>query len=111
MSDLQDNNNNLSEGIRKAIRRRYTVVLFLFFIPVLMILFTIIKVQFVEGAAWKALGAQLTMEDVLVPPNRGNILSQDGQLMASTVPYYGLYMDFQAVNQDTFFRYLNPLCN
>jgi cell division protein FtsI (penicillin-binding protein 3) len=110
MSDLQDNNNNLSEGIRKAIRRRYTVVLFLFFIPVLMILFTIIKVQFVEGAAWKALGAQLTMEDVLVPPNRGNILSKDGQLMASTVPYYGLYMDFQAVNQDTFFHYLNPLC-
>ena len=59
------------------------------------------------GEIW---GEKSKMEDVLVPANRGNILSQDGQLMASTVPYYTLFMDFQAVDQDTFFHYLNPLC-
>lgn len=102
--------NNFSEEVRKDIRRRYTVVVLLLFIPILMILATIFKVQFVQGKAWRDLGEKSKMEDVLVPSNRGNILSQDGQLMASTVPYYTLYMDFQAVNQDTFFHYLNPLC-
>lgn len=108
MSEPQ--NNNLSEEIRKAIRRRYTVVIVLFYFVFVAILFTIFKIQFAEGKEWRELGAKLKMEDVLVPPNRGNILSQDGQLMASTVPYYALYMDFQAVDQDTFLHYLNPLC-
>ncbi|MDD3906696.1 MAG: penicillin-binding protein [Bacteroidales bacterium] len=106
----QRNSNNFSEEVRKDIRRRYTVVVLLFFIPILMIFGTILKVQLVEGKAWRDLGEKSKMEDVLVPSNRGNILSQDGQLMASTVPYYALYMDFQAVDQDTFFHYLNPLC-
>jgi len=106
----EKNSNNFSEEVRKEIRRRYTVVVMLLFLPILLILGTIAKVQFVQGKAWKDLGAELMMEDVLVPPNRGNILSQDGQLMASTVPSYALYMDFQAVDQDTFLRYLNPLC-
>ncbi|MDD4922225.1 MAG: penicillin-binding protein, partial [Bacteroidales bacterium] len=104
-------NNNFSEEVRKDIRRRYSVVVLLFFIPILMIFGTIFKVQFVEGKAWRDLGEMSKMENVLVPSNRGNILSQDGQLMASTVPYYALYMDFQAVDQDTFFHYLRPLCD
>ena len=82
-------NNNLSETIRKAIRRRYTIVIVLFYIAFVAILVTILRIQFVEGKQWKSLGAKLKMEDVLVPSNRGNILSRDGQLMASTVPYYG----------------------
>jgi len=106
----QINKNNFSEEVRKQIRRRYTVVVLLFFVPILLIFWTIIKVQFIQGKAWRNLGEKSKMEDVLVPSNRGNILSQDGQLMASTVPYYALYMDFQAVDQDTFFRYLKPLC-
>jgi len=106
----QINKNNFSEEVRKEIRRRYTVVVLLLFIPILLIFGTIFKVQFTQGKAWRDLGAKSKMEDVLVSSNRGNILSQDGQLMASTVPYYALYMDFQAVDQDTFFHYLNPLC-
>lgn len=106
----QKNNSNFSEEVRKEIRRRYTVVVLLFFVPVLIIFATILKVQLSEGKAWRELGKKSKMEDVLVPSNRGNILSYDGQLMASTVPYYALYMDFQAVDQDTFFHYLTPLC-
>lgn len=107
----ENNNTNLSEVIRKQIRRRYTIVLFLFALPVLIIFIRIGKVQFVEGKEWRALAKKQKKENVEVPPNRGNILSRDGQLMASTVPTYALYMDFQAVNEDTFLCYINPLCN
>jgi cell division protein FtsI (penicillin-binding protein 3) len=107
----ENNNTNFSENIRKQIRRRYTIVLFLFTIPVLIIFVRIAKVQFVEGKEWREFAKKQKKENVEVPPSRGNILSRDGQLMASTVPTYALYLDFQAINPDTFFCYINQLCN
>jgi len=107
----ETNNTNFSEDIRKQIRRRYTIVLFLFTIPVFIIFFTIVKVQFVQGKEWRELANKQKKENVEVSPSRGNILSRDGKLMASTIPTYALYMDFQAVNQDTFFCYINQLSN
>jgi len=106
----EHNNTNLSEEIRKKIRRRYNLVFYVFFIFIFIIFIQVGKVQFVEGKAWRALEKQQKKENVEVAPNRGNIYSRDGQLMASTVPSYSLYMDFQAVNPDTLFEYINPLC-
>lgn len=106
----ENSNNNFSENVRKQIRRRFTAVMLLFFLLLIVIFCRIIKIQFVEGSAWRALAKKQKKENVEVLPNRGNILSRDGQLMASTIPVYALYMDFQAVDQDTFFHYLNPLC-
>jgi cell division protein FtsI (penicillin-binding protein 3) len=108
MSD-QPNNNQLNEKIRKDIRRRYTVMVVLFFIPVLVILYNVFFIQFVEGDAWNKEAFKDRQEDRAVSANRGNILSCDGELMASTVPSYQLLMDFKSVDKDTFLHYLNPL--
>ena len=35
-------------------------------------------------------------ENVIVHPTRGNIISADGKLMASSLPEYKIYMDFKA---------------
>ena len=45
---------------------------------------------------WTEVADRLKRDSVLVKPNRGNILSCDGQLMASTIPEYRIFMDFQA---------------
>lgn len=45
---------------------------------------------------WTEIAARLKRDSVTVKPNRGNILSCDGQLMASSIPEYRLYMDFLA---------------
>lgn len=45
---------------------------------------------------WLDVASRLTRENVSVKPNRGNILSCDGQLMASSIPEYRIYMDFKA---------------
>jgi cell division protein FtsI (penicillin-binding protein 3) len=105
------NDNNMGEQIRRQIRLRYRVTISLFLVPVAAILWNVVQTQFVEGKAWRELARKQRRENVEVAPNRGNIYSRDGQLMASTVPSYALYMDFQAVKPDTFFHYLNPLCN
>ena len=41
---------------------------------------------------------------------RGNILSSDGQLMATTIPLFDVYFDYAAVNEDTLAYYFDSLC-
>ncbi len=45
---------------------------------------------------WETVASKLKRDSVSVKPNRGNILSSDGQLMASSIPEYKVFMDFQA---------------
>ncbi len=45
---------------------------------------------------WSEVADRLKRDSVSVKPNRGNILSSDGQLMASSIPEYRIFMDFQA---------------
>ena len=50
---------------------------------------------------WTEVASRLKRDSVDVMPGRGNILSSDGQLMASSIPEYKIYMDFQAGSEDT----------
>ena len=50
---------------------------------------------------WTEVASRLKRDSVSVKPGRGNILSCDGQLMASSIPEYKIYMDFQAGANDT----------
>ncbi len=45
---------------------------------------------------WTEVADRLKRDSVSVKPNRGNILSCDGQLMATSIPEYKVYIDFQA---------------
>ena len=45
---------------------------------------------------WTEVANRLKRDSVSVKPNRGNILSCDGQLMATSIPEYKIYMDFKA---------------
>ena len=50
---------------------------------------------------WTQVANRLKRDSVSVKPNRGNILSCDGQLMASSIPEYRVFMDFQASTDDS----------
>ena len=50
---------------------------------------------------WTQVASRLKRDSVVVKPNRGNILSCDGQLMASSIPEYKVYMDYQAGAEDS----------
>lgn len=63
---------------------------------------------------WTEVADRLKRDSVPVKPNRGNILSCDGQLMATSIPEYKIYMDFQAAafeNGDSLWQSkLDSLC-
>lgn len=53
-----------------------------------------VYVMTAEKGYWMAVASRLSVEEKEVPPARGNILSSDGELMASSIPDFKLYMDF-----------------
>ncbi|MBQ1854743.1 MAG: penicillin-binding protein [Prevotella sp.] len=48
---------------------------------------------------WMKVAARLKVDSMEVKPTRGNIYSSDGQLMASSLPEYKLYLDFNAMHE------------
>ena len=50
----------------------------------------------VKKSYWETVANGLKSDSDSVRPNRGNILSCDGQLLASSIPDYKIFMDFQA---------------
>ncbi len=50
----------------------------------------------VEKDYWTEVASRLVTDSIDVKPNRGNILSCDGQLMASSIPEFKIFMDFKA---------------
>lgn len=49
---------------------------------------------------WTEVADRLKRDSVSVQPNRGNILDCNGQLMATSIPEYKIFMDFQASGFD-----------
>ena len=62
----------------------------------LLILGKALYIATVKRDYWMQVASRLKKDSVDVKPIRGNILSCDGRLMASSLPEYKLYMDFVA---------------
>lgn len=92
---------------------RYT---FIVFIMALLAVAVIVKagiIMFAERQYWKDVADRFVKENVEIRPNRGNIISADGKLMASSLPEYKIYMDFQAggMTKDTMLmNHLSEIC-
>ncbi|MFB2117681.1 penicillin-binding protein [Parapedobacter sp. 2B3] len=81
----------------------------LFAIAVLVKLF---HLQYVEGAEWREMADSLSTRYVDVEAVRGNIYSNDGSLLATSVPEYDLRMDLLApgiVADDVFYAKVDSL--
>jgi len=54
------------------------------------------RVQFAQGAKWKAMSKAMSTEYQNVEAARGNIFANDGNMLATSVPEYELHMDMLA---------------
>lgn len=61
----------------------------------LLILGKVIHLQFFEKETW-AQEENSTIRHKVIEPNRGNIYSSDGRLLAVSIPYYEIRMDFRS---------------
>lgn len=106
---------------KNTILTRYVIVI-LFIVFILgLIIYQIVKISIIQGDKWRSLGEKSKIENIVIEPSRGNIYACDGRLMASSLPQYELYFDFQAdgytgknkrvSSQDSLQKYMRSLCD
>lgn len=98
----------------KNITFRYTFIVVIMAVLAILIIVKAGIIMFAERQYWKDVADRFVKENVVIRPTRGNIISADGKLMASSLPEYKIYMDFrvQSSKQDTMLmNHLQEICN
>ena len=80
-------------AVRDEIVWRSGIVYFAIAILATVLLVRVIILQYVEKDKWMALSEKFVYKTDIVPAIRGNILDDNGRILASSVPYYSIYMD------------------
>lgn len=85
----------------------------------LVIIFVLVAVAIIVRAAtlmfgpshdyWMEVSKQFKKNNIEVPAKRGNIISADGQVLATTLPEYRMYMDFKSWEVDSLRRISDQL--
>jgi len=78
---------------RDEIVWRGAVVYFAIGLLAAALLVRILILQYVQRDKWTAMSEKYVFKTAEMPANRGDILTSDGRLLASSVPYYTIYMD------------------
>lgn len=66
-------------------------------------------IQVKEGPALRELAKEMRTRNATLPAERGNIYTEDGQLLCSSIPQFDLHVDFSVIKKDTFYRYVDTL--
>jgi cell division protein FtsI (penicillin-binding protein 3) len=80
-------------AVRDQIVWRSGIVYFLIAVLAVILLVRILILQYVQHNKWANMSEKYVFKTAEQPANRGDILADDGRLLASSVPYYTIYMD------------------
>lgn len=78
---------------RDEIIWRGALVYFIIGLLAVALLIRILILQYVQRTKWEDMSEKFVFKTAEMPANRGDILTSDGRLLASSVPYYTIYMD------------------
>lgn len=80
----------------KELLIRVYVTMFAFALCAMVLSFKAVKISVIEGERWRAKGDSLWLSHFPVEAERGDILSADGRLLATSVPSFEIRMDTRA---------------
>ena len=84
---------------KKIISRYFTIIIFMAVLGV-AILGKAMFIMVFERGYWEQVRNRSIVDSLVIEPRRGNILADDGQLLASSTPQYTLFMDFYVSDRD-----------
>lgn len=83
-------------SVKKDILFRAGIIYFLVLIAGIAIIGKAVHTQVKEGAELKKEMVKNSLKDIIIEPNRGDILAADGRLLATSLPSYEIRMDTRA---------------
>ena len=96
-------------NIKKSILLRVRVAfLFAVFFAIAIVVKTA-HIQFAEGEEWAAMGERISFDYKRVKATRGNIYSDNGSLLATSLPFYKVAFDATLPNDEIFKNGLDSL--
>ncbi len=84
----------------KQVTRRYAFVASILVLLGFAVLAKAVYIMTVKKSFWLEVNDRFTKENEPVPPTRGNILADNGEVLAASLPEYKLYMDFMSWEKD-----------
>ena len=95
---------------KSILTRLYVVAGFLFLFAG-VVLFKLTSIQMVHGDKYRDLALKRTEKMFTIAPNRGNLYSDDGSLLATSVSKYTIRFDAVTVSDDDFKEHIKSLSN
>ena len=80
-------------ALRDEIVWRSGVVYIAIAVLSVILIVRILILQYVQHGKWEDMSEKYVFRTAAMPASRGDILASDGRLLASSVPYYTIYMD------------------
>ncbi len=93
---------------KSILTRLYIVVGFLFLFAI-AVLVKLVSIQMVDGDKYRKLAMDRTEKMFTIAPNRGNLYSDDGSLLATSVSRYSIRFDAETVSDKDFEEHVKPL--
>lgn len=104
----------MSKFDSKKVMPRYSFLAILMTLVAITVVGKTLYIMTAKRAFWEEVADRVKVDSLKTLPIRGNILSCDGQLMASSLPQYNIFMDFVALREakkDTLFEQkLDSIC-
>lgn len=89
----------MSKFDHKKIMPRYSAFAIMLTIGCVAVLAKALYTMTAKRSYWEAVADRVKRDSLAIKPARGNILSCDGQLLASTLPEYKVFVDFHAMHE------------
>ena len=92
----------MSKFEHKKVMPRYSAIAIIMTLIATAIVGKALYIMTAKHDYWMQVAERQKRDSVTVKPNRGNILSCAGQLMASSLPEFKVFMDFKALTEAGF---------
>jgi cell division protein FtsI (penicillin-binding protein 3) len=97
-------------SVKKDILFRVGIIYFLVLALAIAIIGKTVHTQVTQGAELKKQMEKISLKDIIIEPNRGDILATDGRLLATSLPSYEIHMDTSVPTDKIFNDSIDALC-
>ncbi|WP_233898161.1 penicillin-binding protein [Tenacibaculum piscium] len=95
--------------VKKSILNRLYVVVALMTLFLVIIVFRVFKLQYLDGDKYRKLSLEKTVKNDTIFANRGNVYAADGNLLATSITKYTIRMDAVVINSKVFEKNIRSL--
>ena len=89
-------------NIKNEVLYRVYIVLSLVTLFGAAILVKAFKINYIEGNDWRAQGKEQHIQEITLEDNRGNIVTEDGSLLATSLPFFDIHFDAEVPSDELF---------